>query len=72
MKFWRALAAVAMLTMMEGGIAMAQVVLAKDGKSLYRIVVPRKGYPFRALCSRGIATLLGTNQRCQIANRDGQ
>jgi hypothetical protein len=45
MKFWHALAAVAMLTMMAGGIAMAQVVLAKDGKSLYRIVVPQKAIP---------------------------
>jgi hypothetical protein len=45
MKFWRALAAVVVLTMMEGGIAMAQVVLAKDGKSLYRIVVPQKAIP---------------------------
>jgi hypothetical protein len=45
MKFWRALAAVVVLTMMAGGIAMAQVVLAKDGKSLYRIVVPQKAIP---------------------------
>jgi hypothetical protein len=45
MKFWRALAAVAVLTMMAGGIAMAQVVLAKNGKSLYRIVVPQKAIP---------------------------
>jgi hypothetical protein len=45
MKLWRALAAVVVLTMMAGGIAMAQVVLAKDGKSLYRIVVPQKAIP---------------------------
>jgi hypothetical protein len=45
MKFWRALAAVVVLTMMAGGIAMAQVVLAKDSKSLYRIVVPQKAIP---------------------------
>jgi Alpha-glucuronidase len=45
MRCWQVLVAILALTMMAGGIAMAQVVLAENGKSLYRIVVPEKAIP---------------------------
>jgi len=72
MKFWRALAAVVVLTMMAGGIAMAQVVLAKDSKSLYRIVVPQKAIPSERYAAEELQRYLERISGAQIANRDGQ